>query len=171
MESQNVSVGSFAKNYGLVLGLILILISVLMYVTGLQLKGEQWPMYIYYIIFPTVIIYAINQYKKSNANILSLGSAIKIGLLIAVISAIVFAVYGLIFNYIIDPEFQGLAMEATRDKLLENPNLTEELVDQQMVMIKKFSNPLLGSAFWIALSAFFGLIYSLIGGLVMKKEA
>ncbi|MBQ0787838.1 MAG: DUF4199 domain-containing protein [Oceanihabitans sp.] len=170
MESQNVSVGSFAKNYGLVLGLILILISVLMYVTGLQLKGEQWPMYIYYIIFPTVIIYAINQYKKSNANILSLGSAIKIGLLIAVISAIVFAVYGLIFNYIIDPEFQGLAMEATRDKLLENPNLTEELVDQQMVMIKKFSNPLLGSAFWIALSAFFGLIYSLIGGLVMKKE-
>ncbi|WP_452229406.1 MULTISPECIES: DUF4199 domain-containing protein [unclassified Lacinutrix] len=171
MESQNVSVGSFAKNYGLVLGLILILISVLMYVTGLQLKGEQWPMYIYYIIFPTVIIYAINQYKKSNANLLSLGSAIKIGLLIAVISAIVFAVYGLIFNYIIDPEFQGLAMEATRDKLLENPNLTEELVDQQMVMIKKFSNPLLGSAFWIALSAFFGLIYSLIGGLVMKKEA
>jgi hypothetical protein len=170
MESQNVSVGSFAKNYGLVLGLILILISVLMYVTGLQLKGEQWPMYIYYIIFPTVIIYAISQYKKSNANILSLGSAIKIGLLIAVISAIVFAVYGLIFNYIIDPEFQGLAMEATRDKLLENPNLTEELVDQQMVMIKKFSNPLLGSAFWIALSAFFGLIYSLIGGLVMKKE-
>ena len=171
MESQNVPVGNFAKNYGLVLGLILILISVLMYVTGLQLKGEQWPMYIYYIIFPTVIIYAINQYKKSNANLLSLGSAIKIGLLIAVISAIVFAVYGLIFNYIIDPEFQGLAMEATRDKLLENPNLTEELVDQQMVMIKKFSNPLLGSAFWIALSAFFGLIYSLIGGLVMKKEA
>ena len=50
MESQNVSVGSFAKNYGLVLGLILILIAVIMYVTGLQLEGEQWPMYIYYII-------------------------------------------------------------------------------------------------------------------------
>jgi hypothetical protein len=171
MESQNVSVGSFAKNYGLVLGLILILIAVLMYVTGLQLKGEQWPMYIYYIIFPAVIIYAISQYKKSNANILSLGQAIKVGLLIAVISAIIFAVYGLIFNFLIDPEFQVLAMEATRDKLLENPNLTEELVDQQMVMIEKFSNPILGSAFWIALSAFFGLIYSLIGGLVMKKEA
>ncbi|MDO6597042.1 DUF4199 domain-containing protein [Oceanihabitans sp. 2_MG-2023] len=171
METQNESVGSFAKNYGLVLGLILILIAVIMYVTGLQLEGVQWPMYIYYVIFPAIIIYAISQYKKSNANILSLGQAIKVGLLIAVISALIFAVYGLIFNYLIDPEFQGLAMEATRDKLLENPNLTEELVDQQMVMIEKFSNPLLGSAFWIALSAFFGLIYSLIGGLVMKKEA
>ena len=170
MESQKVTVGSFAKNYGLVLGLVLILISVLMYVTGLQLKGEQWPMYIYYAIFPAVIIYAISQYKKSNANLLSLSEAIKVGLLIAVISAIVFAVYGLIFNYIIDPEFQGLAMEALRDKLLENPNMTEELVEQQMVMIEKFSSPLLGTAIWIALSAFFGLIYSLIGGLVMKKE-
>jgi len=171
MENQAPSPGKFAMNYGLVLGLILILISVVMYVTGMQLEGEQWPMYVYYAIFPIVIIYAISQYKKSNANLLSLGQALKVGVLIAIISAILFAVYGLIFNYIIDPEFQGLAMEAMRDKLLENPNMTEEIVDQQMAMIEKFQNPILGSAFWIALSAIFGLIYSLIGGLVMKKEA
>ena len=60
MESQQLSPGKFARNYGIILGLILILIAVIMYATGMQLEGVQWPMYIYYVFFPVVIIYAIN---------------------------------------------------------------------------------------------------------------
>ena len=170
MEAQKPTISKFAMNYGLILGLIMILISVITYVTGMALEGKQWPNFIYYIIFPVVIFYSISQYKKNNAGLLSLGEAIKIGLLIAIISAIVYAIYGLIFNYIIDPDFMGQAMDVAREKLLENPNMTEEMVDQQMEWVEKFSNPALGTAFWIAASAIFGLIYSLIAGLVMKKE-
>ncbi len=170
METQKLTPGKFALNYGLVLGLVMIAIAVVMYVTGMALELKQWPQYLYYIIFPVTVIYAISQYKKSNGNLLRLGEAIKIGVLIGVISGLVYAVYGLIFNYIIDPEFMDLMMEATRDKMLENPNMTEEIVDQSMAMMEKFMSPLLGTAMWIAMSAFFGLIYSLIGGLVMKKE-
>ena len=101
---------------------------------------------------------------------LKLGEAIKLGVMIGIISAIVYVIYGIIFNFIIDPEFMDLMKEATRDKMLENPNMTEQMVDQSMAMVEKFMNPIIGSAMWIALSAFFGLIYSLIGGLVMKKE-
>ena len=170
METEKLTPGKFALNYGLVLGLVMIAIAVVMYVTGMALELKQWPQYLYYIIFPVTVIYAISQYKKSNGNLLRLGEAIKIGVLIGVISGLVYAVYGLIFNYIIDPEFMDLMMEATRDKMLENPNMTEEIVDQSMAMMEKFMSPLLGTAMWIAMSAFFGLIYSLIGGLVMKKE-
>ena len=170
METQKLTPGKFALNYGLILGLAMIAIAVVMYVTGMALELKQWPQYLYYIIFPVTVIYAISQYKKSNGNLLRLGEAIKIGVLISVISGLVYAVYGLIFNYIIDPEFMDLMMEATRDKMLENPNMTEEIVDQSMAMMEKFMSPLLGTAMWIAMSAFFGLIYSLIGGLVMKKE-
>jgi len=171
METQNLSPGKFARNYGLLLGLVLILIAVVMYATGMQLEGVQWPMYLFYILFPIVIMYAISQYKKQNGNLLSLGEAIKVGLAIAIVSALVYAVYGLIFNYIIDPEFMGLVIEAAKDKMLENPKMTEEMVEQSMKVMKIFSNPLIGIAVWVALSAFFGLLYSLIGGLVMKKEA
>ncbi len=170
METEKLTPGKFALNYGLILGLVMIAIAVVMYVTGMALELKQWPQYLYYIIFPVTVIYAISQYKKSNGNLLRLGEAIKIGVLIGVISGLVYAVYGLIFNYIIDPEFMDLMMEATRDKMLENPNMTEEIVDQSMAMMEKFMSPLLGTAMWIAMSAFFGLIYSLIGGLVMKKE-
>ena len=170
METQKLTPGKFALNYGLILGLVMIAIAVVTYVTGMALEGIQWPQWLYYIIFPITVIYAISQYKKTNGNLLRLGEAIKIGVLIGVISAIVYVIYGLIFNYFIDPEFMDLMKESIRDKMLENPNMTEEIVDQSMAMAEKFMDPIIGSAFWIAMSAFFGLIYSLIGGLVMKKE-
>lgn len=170
METQNLSPGKFARNYGFILGLILILIAVIMYVTGMQLEGVQWPMYIYYIIFPVAIFYAISQYKKKQGNILSLGEAIKIGLAIAVISALVYAVYNLLFNYVIDPEFLQQTVKAELDRMVESGKMTEEMVEKTAGMRKIFSNPFVGSTIWIALSAICGLIYSLIGGLIMKRE-
>ena len=170
METQKPTAGNFAMNYGLLLGGIMVLISMILYVTGMALEGVQWPNYLYYLIFPGIIIYAINQFKKANGNILGLGDAIKVGLAIAIISALVNVIYGLIFNYYIDPEFMGQIIEKTGEKLLENPRMTPELIEQQMEIMKKFQNPLLGSAVWIALSALFGLIYSLIAGLIMKQE-
>ena len=171
MEEQRPLAGKFAINYGVILGVIMILISVIMYVTGMSLDGVQWPQYLYYIIFPVVIFYAISTFKRQGANALSLGEAIKIGVVAAAISAIIYVVYGLIFNYIIDPEFMGQMKEVVRDKMLESPNMTEEMVDQQMNIVEKFMDPVIGSAFWIAASMFFGLLWSLIAGLVMKKEA
>jgi hypothetical protein len=170
METQQPTAGKFAMNYGLILGAIMVLIQVVMYATGMAEEGTQWPVYLYYIIFPVIIFYAISQFKKENANLLSLGNALKVGLIIAMISALVNVVYGLVFNYIIDPEFMDKMILVTAEKLKENPNFTPEMIEQQMEIMKKFQNPLLGSAIWIALSAIFGLIYSLIAGLVMKKE-
>ena len=171
MENQKPTAGKFALNYGVILGVLMIAIGVVTYVTGMALEGQQWPNIIYYIAFPVVIMYAISQYKKANANTLGIGDAIKVGLSIAVISAIVYLIYGLLFNYVIDPEFMGQMMEVQRDKLLENPNMTPEAVEQSMKMMEMMFNPFIGSAFWVAMSAFFGLIYSLIGGLVMKTKS
>jgi len=152
------------------LGLIMILISVITYVTGMALEGVQWPNWIYYVVFPIIILYAISQFKKQNLNILSLSQALKIGVLIGIFSAIVIMIYSMIFNYLIDPEFMGQMMEVARDKMLENPKMTEEVVEQSMKFVEMFSNPAISGAFMIAMSAIFGLIYSLIGGLIMKRE-
>ncbi len=170
MESQHLSPGKFARNYGIILGLILILLVVLMYVTGMQLEGVQWPMYIYYALFPIAIIYAINQYKKKQGNILSLSDAIKIGLAVAVISALVFTVYNLLFNYVIDSEFGQQVMKAEMDRQLESGALTEEMIEKSASIREILTNPLVTSAIFIAFSSIFGLIYSLIAGLIMKSE-
>ena len=170
MEEQKLSPGKFALNYGLILGVVMILLAVIMYVSGMLLEGKQWPQYLYYLIFPVTIFYAVSQFKKNNANVLTLSEGIKIGVIAGVISAIIYAIYGLIFTYIIDPEFMGQVLEVARDNMLEqNPDMTEEMVAQGMKFIEMFTNPLIGNAIWIALSAFFGLIYGLIAGLIMKN--
>lgn len=171
MDSKELSPGKFALNYGLILGLILVIIGIYMYATNMIIEGKQWPMFIYYAIFPVFIIYTISQYKKRNSNTLLLIDALKVGVATAVISAIVYGVYGLVLNYVIDPDFMGRMLEATKEKLYENPQMTEEMIETSMKWVEKFSNPLFGIAMWLGLSAIFGLIYSLIGGLVMKKEA
>lgn len=170
METPQLSPGKFALNYGLILGIILVLISVIMYVTGMQLAGEQWPMYLFYLIFLVTIFYAIYQFKIKNGNYLKLGEAIKCGLIVGVISALVFGVYNLIFGYIIDPDFSNKMLEVSREKMLENPNMTEEMVDQGMKYAEMFMSPWITTAIWLALSAFFAFLYSLIAGLIMKKE-
>lgn len=171
MEHLKPKTGKFALNYGIILGVIMIALSVISYVTGQALEGAQWPQVIYYILFPVVIMYAISAYKKQNANQLSLGDAIKIGVVIGVISALAYILYGLLFNYVIDPEFMGQLMEVTREKMIEqNPDMPQAQLEQSMKFMETMFNPLIGSAFWIAMSALFGLIWSLIGGLVMKNK-
>ncbi|HLT54022.1 MAG TPA: DUF4199 domain-containing protein [Flavobacteriaceae bacterium] len=171
MEFQKIAPGKFSLSYGLLLGFVMIIISVISYVTGAALEGAKWPQFVYYIIFAIVIFYAVSQYKKKNANTLSLGDALKVGVLIGVISALIAAVYNILFSYVIDPEFMDKAMEFAKEKMIEdNPNMTQEIVDQSMSVMKVFFNPFVLSAFLIAMSALFGLIYSLIAGLIMKRD-
>ncbi len=172
METEKITTGKFAMNYGIILGVVMIVLNVISYVTGQALEGAQWPQYTYYIVFPLIIMYAISKYKKHNANVLTLGNAIKLGVVIGVISALVYVIYGILFNYVIDPEFMAQLMEVTRDNMIEqNPDMPQAQIDQSIGFMEMMFNPLIGSAFWIAMSAFFGLIWSLIGGLVMKSKA
>ena len=171
MESEVKSTGKFALNYGIILGLILVIIIAVMYVTNMLIEGVQWPMVIYYVLFPVFLIYVISQFKKANNGILSLVDALKVGIVTAILSALVYGVFSLVLYYVVDPDLNAKLMEVTREKLYENPRMTEEAVETTMEMAKKFSGPIVGVAIWTALSAILGLIYSLIGGLSMKKEA
>ena len=169
-NSTHVTPGKHAVTYGIVLGVILVLISLIMYVTGMALEGVQWPMYLYYLFFPITIILAVKSFKKANGGFLSLGEALKVGMAAAVISAVIFLIYNLLFNYVIEPTWAEQVAEATREKLLSEGNLTEEQVNQTMEFMSWGSNPLIGGAIWLAMSAFFGLIYSLIAGAIMKQN-
>lgn len=167
------STSAFKKNsttFGVGLGVIMILIAVIMYVTGMPLRGIQWPQYLYYLIFPAGIIIGIKNFKSENNNFLTLKEALKLGLAIAIVSSLIFVIYTLVFNFIIDPEYNDKIIEVALDQVKESPNVTQAQIDQTEKFMSFMSNPFLGGAVWIALSLFFGLIYSLIGGLIMKKE-
>lgn len=171
MDNENAPIKKTALNSGLIIGGLLLIIVAGMYATGALLEGVQWPMYIYYLVYPILIGYTVHSYRKANGGFLTLGQALKVGVTAAVIGGIIYAVYNIIFVTFIEPDFVTQMMEVTREKLFEqNPNMTEEQADMTMGFVEKFSDPYLGGAFFIVLSAFFGFIYSLISGLIFKRE-
>jgi hypothetical protein len=170
MDNENAPIKKTALNSGLVIGGLLLIIVAGMYATGALIEGVQWPMYIYYLVYPLLIGYTVHTYRKANGGFLTLGQALKVGVTAAVVGGIIYAVYNIIFVTFIEPDFIAQMMEVTRDKLFENPNMTEEQADMTMGFVEKMSNPYLGGAFFIVLCAFFGFIYSLISGLIFKRE-
>ena len=169
MENKTNHSKNIILNNGFILGVILIVINITSYATGVMLKGEQWPNYIYYIIFPIFIVLGIKKLKTLNSGELSLVQGLKTGMGIATISALVYVFYHLIFTYVIDPTFIDQMVALTESKLIE-AGLDDDQIEQTITITRKMSNPFVGSGFWILLSAFFGFVYSLIASAIMKGE-
>ncbi|MGB7785272.1 MAG: DUF4199 domain-containing protein [Salinimicrobium sp.] len=171
METENIaSPGKVGLNYGVYIGIILVLLQVVMYATGMALEGIQWPMYVYYIIFAIMIFMAVRAFKTANGGFLTISEALKTGVSAAAISGLIFLVYNILLFYVIEPGYGEMILDVSRDKMLENGNMTEDQLEMGLKFTRYMINPFVGGAFWIALSAFFGLIYSLIAGAIWKQK-
>jgi len=171
METQTASIKKIALNYGLLLGLISIVFSVIVYVTGNHLDRQWWQSLISFVIMAGAIYYGIKAFKDGSGGFLSLGEALKVGLAIALIAGIIGAIFNYIFVTVIEPDFANQMLEVTREKMYEqNPNMTEEQAKMGIDMTKKFLTPTMMTTFAIIASLFFGFIISLITGLIMKQN-
>jgi len=171
MEIQKADSKKFIINYGLLLGIVSVILGVVIYVTNAYLN-PSWIYSVISIAIPIVIItLGIKAYKTANGGYLGLGEAIKVGLGIAVIGVIITAIWTLLVMTVIEPEYMNNVMAGQRDKMMEtNPNMTESQMNAAMEITSKFSSPWIAMAMNIVWSLFSGLIISLISGLVMKKE-
>lgn len=167
----NYSTTKFSKSYGILLGLIIVVLAVLMYVTGMIDTGKQWPVYLYYIFFPFFIAYTVFEYRKKNGGFLSLKEAMKVGVTVAIIGGIVYALYNITFMYFIEPSTVDKVVKIAEEKMYEqSPNMTEEQVAEALVYVKRFSNPWFASAMYLLLSAMFGFFYGLISGAIFQRQ-
>ena len=62
-------------------------------------------------------------------------------------------------------------LDFTFDKMrAENPEMPQNEINNAREMSKKFTSPMISSAFQIIGALFIGFIISLIGGLIVKKS-
>ena len=170
MENQQKPTNKIALNYGLILGFASILFHVILFALGKHLE-QDWKMSVVSFLITTVVtVLGIKKFKEANNGFLTLGQGLKTGLSIVMISAVIYVVYQLIFMYVISPEAIDQALEIARQKMLENPNLTDEQIEQAVEMQKKFSGPAFIVPIILIFSLFIGFIISLIASLVMQKK-
>ena len=170
MENQEITPKQIMLNYGLLLGFASILISVTNYAIGDIYKPHWIVSIIGTIISILFIAMGIKKIKEINNGYLALGEAIKTGLGITLVSAIIFVVYFFVFTNFIETEFYVRMLEVKEQAILEQfPNMPDEQFDATMDIQKKLNGPIFTSGILLIINLLFGLIISLIVGLIMKK--
>jgi hypothetical protein len=89
MENQQSSIKSTMITYGLILGGISVVFQLMLFFLDMHYQQPPAVGIVSIVIMIGLLVYAFIQYKKENEGFLSLSEALKIGLGISLISAIV----------------------------------------------------------------------------------
>lgn len=173
---KTISPSKSAIQYGVLFGIIMILelvISFVFNVNPVNNRGYGIAMNLLnFVLLPVaLIVIGCNNYKnKFNSGFIKYGECLKIGVTICVVAAVIYAIFSVIFNMIF-PEFANSILRLTKEALLQqNPNMPKEQLEMAVSMTEKMMSPVFAIPITIIMYAFIGLIYSLIIGLVVKKE-
>jgi len=168
MENQANS-KSIIINYGLILGVLGVLLHLTMYATN-NLLDPHWSFSaLTFILFIGIIVFGIKKYKEANGGFLSWIEAVKIGVGIAIISALISTIYTFIFNTYIEPDFINQSIEFQNQKMLAS-GYTEEQIESANALTEKMKNPTIIAAMGIIGSAIGGFVVAAIAGAIMKKS-
>lgn len=162
------SVWKETLNYGLILGLITIVFSVLTYM--LDATGKPWVIVPSLIISIVALYMLLRSYRDTfNHGYISYGKAVGAGVVISIYSAILGAAYIYILYGFIDPGLVDKQILEAEEKLIAK-GMPEGSIDAALQMQAKFMKPWFMAISSIFSAAFFGLILSLLVSLFIKKE-
>lgn len=171
MDTQKADSKGIIINYGVLLGILSVVLGVIMYVTNAYLNPSIYFSIVSFLIMVVVIVLGIRTFKIANQSYLSLTEALKLGLGIALIGGIIGAIWQLLLMTVIEPNYMMQMADMQREVMLERfPNMTDSQIDDAMVMNEKFSSPWIMMAMAIIGSLFFGFLISLVTGLIMKNK-
>jgi hypothetical protein len=152
---------------GLVLALVLIVVDL---IGGFaHLRFESWFKWISTFIGMIGIIIFCIQFGKRQVDGVTFGTVFGYGFKISLIVSTIMVVYSLLSIYIIFPEVIDQILTKTRADLQAAGKLTDDQIDNQVAMTKKFMQPTILSIFVFLATLFFNTIASLLGAAFTKK--
>jgi hypothetical protein len=168
MENEQYPSWKHAMTYGLYLGVVLIVLSLIYYL--LDVFTESWTGYISYIILLIGILFSQIKYRDDHlCGYITFGQSFSTGFLTGLFAAILTAIFSYFFMSYLGEDFIETLLEKTMTELESNPNLTDEQIDQTMNMTRKFMTPGIMTAFSFFGSAIVALILSLIAAIFTKR--
>ena len=175
MENK-ISASKSGLQYGVFFGIIIIIEFVIGYVINIDPSTDKWYgitiNILNFLVLPLTFIYlGCLHFKKLNANFLTISESLKIGVSICVLAALISGVFSALFNFFIPEYFDEIVKKAKMVMIRDNPQMTSEQMEIGISFMKKFANPVIAIPTTIIIYAFIGLIFSLIIGVILKKDA
>ena len=134
MQTQTNSIKSTMITYGVILGGISIVFQLMLFFLNMHYQQPPAVGIVSLLIMTGLLLFAFIQFKKINEGFLSLSEAIKIGLGISLISALIGIVYSLILTNVLDPDTMQKTLDFTFDKMRAE---TLKCHKMQLILLEK----------------------------------
>ena len=179
MEIQNVSPVKTAMRWGLILGLIGIVISVTKYLLGgftpenYDSGMSQLLQYLMYAIVILVLILAMQQHRdKELDGFMKYGRGLGLGTLIGLFYGIIACITTFVMvKFLLPADLGDKIIDMTREKMLEkNPSMTEDQMEMGLGWVRRMTTPGVMSLMSLFGGVFICFLFSLIVSAFVKKS-
>ncbi len=168
MEEKSVSVWKTSLTYGLYLGLALVLVFVIFYVTGNPFaKSAQWIMY--GVMIAGVVITQL-EYRKQLGGSINYNVALGVGTLTVIFASVITGFYNYLLYAIIDPSLSDQLRLFMEETMVKSGKVPEENIEASLDIAMKLQKPLPMFFMTIFNGAVTGVIISLITSMFIKKS-
>jgi hypothetical protein len=164
--ANTVTPATVGTRYGLLVGLVSIIISFGLNVSHLEQSPAKW-LTMVVLIVGTVL--AQKFFRQANGGFMSYGQGLGVGIVLAGISAVLSAVFSYLYTTVIDPDMTARILDKARSDMEARGNMSDAQIDQAMHWTSMFMQgpALLGVVLVGGLLT--GLIVSLITAAVLKN--
>ncbi len=165
MEQKKSSIGKFSLSYGLIVGVLLILWSLIMHI--FDIDRESYISFISYLILLGGIIWGSKIYRDNySGGFITYGKSFSVGFLVGLFGSILASIFFFIFLKYIDPSAIAAILEKAEEEILKsNPDIS----DEQLEKIYPFIIALTHFIYFIS-NVGAAAIISLIASIFIKKE-
>ncbi|HEY8388193.1 MAG TPA: DUF4199 domain-containing protein [Parasegetibacter sp.] len=151
---------------GLVIALILMVFSVIIYLTGNN--TASWAQWSSFAIFMGGIVWSCANFANQKEGNITFGNVFAHGFKTSTVVACLMVVFLLLMNAVF-PEIKDMAIDQAREELYKQPGLSDDQIDMSLNMVSQYYTVMMigGTLLGYIL---LGLVASLIGAGVAKKN-
>ncbi len=166
---KSVSGSKAGMTYGVYLGLISVVFSLIIYLVGIV--GEDYTSWISFAISIAFVCWVmINFRDKQNGGYMEYKQGVGLGFITFLVGGIISSIFTFILFKFIDPALiEHLIEKSLEEALRKNPEV-EGNIEMVEKWIRMFVNPIVMAIMGVVMSAIGGIIISLILAAIFKKE-
>lgn len=169
METNQTSKTKFALNYGAMVGLIVMALTLITYV--FEMYEASWMTYLSYVVLIAGIYISTKKFRdEAQGGFITYGKALGFGVLIALFSAIILAFINYIYLGFIDDSFLQYSIDKMEQGFYEAGTMSDEDIENALSISSKFVSPGFISISTLFFFTFVGFIISLITSAFLKNE-
>ena len=163
----HVSTAAVGGRYGLLTGLVSVIISFVIY--ALQLEQNPVVRFLSIAVLVVGIILAMRDFKRQNAGFMGYGQGMSVGMTVSGVVGMLSAAFMYIYTTFVDPEVVTRMMDNTRAEMEAKGSMSDAQIDQAMAVSAKFMTGPFMLVFAILGSLLIGLVISLIAAAFVKN--